>query len=329
MNENTQGKVAVVTLALDNDTAKKIAMLIAGKVPKVGGVLSGMIGMFWPTDEVSLWDQIKDQVEALVSQKLSEYNLKVLAETLQGLRNEVRNYKVLTDEGQKRTAMQSAVGDMEMCLPRFLSGDPASNFSCFWGLALLHLSVRRELYDLMRDEANLKLLESTAITYCAYGRAALSRIYNQRLEQLKVAATSENYPGKVSDWVIDVSLDDTKTGTNMFHFARVYKKRDWDVNVLNERTSYCNTEITNKWNAFLPPLQTQLLNWAYEAITILEKDFPYTPEQGLKEIKETMEPKSFEIFERDYYPTGSIYHDPKTTHKIETIVTPVVKLNPF
>lgn len=68
MNENVPGRVAVAKLALDNDTAKKIAMLIAGKIPKAGGVLSGMIGMFWPTDEVSLWDQIKDQVEALVSQ---------------------------------------------------------------------------------------------------------------------------------------------------------------------------------------------------------------------------------------------------------------------
>ncbi|MGK4567551.1 hypothetical protein [Flavobacterium sp. 3HN19-14] len=38
----------LAALPIDNNTAKKIAQMVAGKIPEVGGIVSALIGVFWP-----------------------------------------------------------------------------------------------------------------------------------------------------------------------------------------------------------------------------------------------------------------------------------------
>src|ERR1700743_2955500 len=92
---------------IDNNTARSIAIAVASKLPKVGGVLSFLMGQFWPTDEVSIWDQIKEQVEAMIDQKIAANNLAKLRKDLKGVQINLKNYQKLTDKTQKQTALQS------------------------------------------------------------------------------------------------------------------------------------------------------------------------------------------------------------------------------
>ena len=43
-----------------------------GYAPVVGGILSGLVGIFWPSSGVDIWAEIKEKVEALINQKISE-----------------------------------------------------------------------------------------------------------------------------------------------------------------------------------------------------------------------------------------------------------------
>ncbi|MFC0181770.1 delta endotoxin, N-terminal domain [Pseudarcicella hirudinis] len=331
MNEKTEIQAIIVSkIELDNNTAKKIAEFVAGKVPTVGGVLSQLISMFWPNTEVSLWDQIKEQVEALISQKIAEYNLKQLELTLQGIHNDLDTYLIQTDPKQKLIQIQAIDVIIQNHLPRFVSGEPSSAFSTFWAFALLHLSVRKEIYFLLQDEANLKLLKSSVMVYCTYARVALSRSYNDYLDAVAIEAISENEAGKVSNWQISVSMTDTKAGKNLFSFNKQYRRKEWDENVLNERTVFCNNEISGKWDNLLADLKSQMSDWAFNAILELEQTFPFKPEDGLKELKKFMEKGDAKLFDSNYCTSQSIFYTPVAGKSAKpSRVKPVVKLNPF
>ena len=139
---------------LDNDMAKKIAQMVAGKIPDVGGVVAFLIGMFWPTTEVSLWDQIKEQVEKMIDQKIAAYNLQQLKGDLISIRKNISDYNQLTETSSKITKIIAIDAIITDKITKFVHGQPESAFSTFWGLALLHLTVRRELYNLQKNESN-------------------------------------------------------------------------------------------------------------------------------------------------------------------------------
>lgn len=42
------------------------------EIPVVGGILAGIVSAFWPESQVDVWAEIKQQVEALIDQKISE-----------------------------------------------------------------------------------------------------------------------------------------------------------------------------------------------------------------------------------------------------------------
>ena len=313
---------------IDNDMAKKLAMMIANKIPYAGGIISGLIGTFWPTTEVSLWDQIKEQVEKMVDQKIAANNLLRLKSQLQGIKNNMRDYNTLTDPGQKLRAIQSIDTVIQSIVPGFTQGPPESAFSVFWGIALLHLSVRRELYDLNRDEANRKLLRNSVMLYCTYARLSLSRAYNNRMNSVSVPYESTNEPGKNSNWIIYVDMNDQ--GRNLFHFSNRYVGNKWNTGVLDERTTYCNTEIASQWTKLQSELQTEMKHWAFDAILLLEAEYSFTPTEGLAEVKASLDSDQVKIFEEEYYPNASLFNEPVTSRPItRTKGTPTVQLNPW
>jgi hypothetical protein len=318
---------------LDNDTAKKIALMVSGKIPYIGGALSEFIDIFWPTTEVSLWDQIKDQVETMVNQKISEYNLKQLELTLQGVRLSVSTYPTITDPRQKLSALVAIEKNIETVLPKFLSGEPASNFSCFWGIALLHMTIRRELCDIVKnsnDHANEQLLKKYATLYCSYARTCLSRIYNDRISQIEVLASSDNEPGKHSNWRIDVTMTDKKTGAMLYEFHKHYRGKEWNNKVLDDQTIASNNEISKKWDELVSLIQKDISDWGFDAVKLLEKEYPFTHATGLAGLKTAMTLDDYKTYEDKYYPSSSIYNDPETTKpKQQTATKPVVQLNPF
>jgi len=299
---------------IDNDTAKKIAQMIAGKIPEVGGIVSALIGIFWPNTEVSLWDQIKEQVEKMVDQKIAENNLQQLKDTLLGIHNAVSDYNELTDTVQRLQSLQAIDTIITSKVPSFVHGKPESAFSTFWGLALLHLTIRREIYNLRQDEANKKLLKNSVMVYCTFARVAFSRIYNDRINTVTLSATCENEPGKVSNLHIDVELRHSGGGLVSFH--KLYRRGEWNDALINERTNYFNIELPKAWDNMVNGTKSDLNNWAFDAILLLEKEFPHTTQDGLKEIQKVLSDTEYKTFEQEYYPNESIYNSPVTSRTI-------------
>ncbi|MDR3679445.1 MAG: insecticidal delta-endotoxin Cry8Ea1 family protein [Flavipsychrobacter sp.] len=327
LNAPPPSAALLAQFTIDNDTAKKIAMAIASKIPYAGGVLSFLMGSFWPTDEVSIWDQIKDQVAALVDQKIAENNLAKLRKDLKGIQINLKNYQKLTDKAQKQSALQSINTTIEAMIPSFLSGDISSGFSCFWGIALLHLAVRKELWELYQDKANEDLLRESTILYSKFGRVALSNIYNGLLDKVIINSSSMNEPGKVSNWRIDVSVIDN--GASIFEYHKHFRTNQWNKQTLIDCTVECNNGIAPKWAAIETRTKKDMADWAYDAIVELEKAYTFTETAALALVRDAMEDTDYVTFAKKYYPSTSIYNNPTTTEPKKNTRDPKVQLNPF
>lgn len=75
-----------------NEAAKKIVASVLGKVPYVGFALGGLVTLLWPSNEKDIWAAIKDKVEALINQKISQEVWRQTEDALAGLRNVLDDY---------------------------------------------------------------------------------------------------------------------------------------------------------------------------------------------------------------------------------------------
>lgn len=75
-----------------NDDAKIVVTTALGMVPEAGEILSGLVDIFWPSDKPNIWDQVKEQVEALMNQKIDALVYQQVTEDLQGLNNSLTLY---------------------------------------------------------------------------------------------------------------------------------------------------------------------------------------------------------------------------------------------
>ena len=75
-----------------NNDAKTVVTFGLGEIPVVGGILSGLVGTFWPTPEDTPWAQVKDQVAALVNQKFDTDTYNKASGKLDDLRANMQDY---------------------------------------------------------------------------------------------------------------------------------------------------------------------------------------------------------------------------------------------
>jgi hypothetical protein len=80
-----------------NDEAKTTVVAALNLIPEVGGILSGLVSIFWGGTDV--WSQVKDQVEALINQKLDEGEVSTAQGQLNGLNNVLTTYKQEIKDG--------------------------------------------------------------------------------------------------------------------------------------------------------------------------------------------------------------------------------------
>lgn len=301
-----------------NAVAKTIAQAVAGKVPYVGGLLSGLIGAFWPTDQPSVWDQVKAQVETLVAQDIAQNNLDQLQLTLQGLKDDLADYLALTDPAEKQDKLVSIDTTIVAAVPTFLSGDPARGFSCFWGMALLHISVRHDLCQLFGDGGgNQALYEQAVMAYCSFADVALGCIYNDRMGQVSVSCVSDNVEGKASQWRIAVGMTDGADGDTLYSYDRFYRT-GWDNDVLNRDTEQCNQGLRNAWDTLSGTVQSNLDNVANDALQTMQAAMPRQSGQGLQLLQAMMDASEYNTYSTQYVPYAGNRKQ-----------APIVQLNPF
>lgn len=76
-----------------SNTAMNLIASTLGMVPEVGSLLSGLVYILWPSDQENVWDEIKDQVQALVQQDLTQVVENLETQTLQGLKGSIQDYQ--------------------------------------------------------------------------------------------------------------------------------------------------------------------------------------------------------------------------------------------
>ena len=76
-----------------SNTAMNVIASALGMVPEVGSLLSGLVYILWPSDQEDVWDQIKDQVQQLVQQDLTQLVENLEAQTLNGLKGSIQDYQ--------------------------------------------------------------------------------------------------------------------------------------------------------------------------------------------------------------------------------------------
>ena len=69
-----------------NNAAETVIQIGLGEVPVAGGILSGLVGIFWPSSEEDVWGSIKDRVSTMIDTKMASYAYTEIDAKLAGLK---------------------------------------------------------------------------------------------------------------------------------------------------------------------------------------------------------------------------------------------------
>lgn len=133
-----------------NDVARTIVLFGLGKIPEVGGLISGLVAVFWPATGVDIWGEIKDQVQALIGQDIDASVYQQVQDDLQGLNNVLADYTqaLQGSQGDKTYISEKynvALGAFEAAQPHFMSqGYEVRLLPLMAPMANMHLSLLRD-----------------------------------------------------------------------------------------------------------------------------------------------------------------------------------------
>ncbi len=107
-----------------NNTARTIVYSLIGNVPVAGTPLKLLTQALWPEAEEDVWATLKDDVEALIDEKLDDTIYSQLEATLTGLKNNLDSYLDSIDSSAENPDFISqkynvAIGNFEENLPQF------------------------------------------------------------------------------------------------------------------------------------------------------------------------------------------------------------------
>ena len=116
-------------------------------VPDVGGFVSALIDIVWPSLGESPWDQVRAQVEALMNQKLADDDYSRVTGNLGGLRNVITDYKTQAGLNVDVKAFWiAAYTDFDQYQPNFQqAGNEVLLLPLFAQFANMYLALLRDM----------------------------------------------------------------------------------------------------------------------------------------------------------------------------------------
>ena len=131
-----------------SNTAMNLIASTLGLIPEVGSLLSGLVYILWPSDQEDVWDEIKDQVQALVQQDLTQLVENLEAQTLQGLKASIQDYQDAITSNDPSNISQnwtSAKVDFAQQMPQFqVQGYEVALLPYYAQAVNLHLALLRD-----------------------------------------------------------------------------------------------------------------------------------------------------------------------------------------
>lgn len=129
-----------------NDDAKTIVSTALGLIPEGGEILSGLVDIFWPSSGGDVWDQVKGQVDELITKELGNYDYNLVKGNLQGLKNVADDYTyAINHNGDIQKYWNTLYTDFALYEPNFQQdGFEVRLLPLFAQFANMYLSLLRD-----------------------------------------------------------------------------------------------------------------------------------------------------------------------------------------
>jgi hypothetical protein len=175
-----------------NNLGRTILMSGLGKIPEVGGLISGITGVLWPATKEDVWSDIKANVEALINEKLDDVHYGNVYDSLNGLKLDMDNYleSAMNPLSERTGNLFDAVQTTFLHnLPSFQSsGYELLLLPLFTQFANLHLSLMRDgiLYGLKWgwSDSDLDNLKDDIKSYIKSYTDYCNNTYNNALQHI-------------------------------------------------------------------------------------------------------------------------------------------------
>jgi hypothetical protein len=187
-----------------------------GKVPEIGELLSGLVGLFWSEEEnaKAAWDAIEKYAVALVNKSINEQALKELNGRLQGYKNAVRLYSD-DDYGspEKGPLLDALVTSMTVDYAAFTDRanlrKTFANFTVYGTLYLTAMAERAFYYEHVfgkpdkQHALHLKQFQESLKLFTATAQSMFDELYEWRFAQLTISESrSDQVTYYQSTWAL-------------------------------------------------------------------------------------------------------------------------------
>jgi hypothetical protein len=181
-----------------NNLERTIVINGFGKIPEVGGLISGITGVLWPATKEDVWKDIKANVEALINEKLDDALYNNVCDILSGLKLDMDYYLESATDNESKITGEKFVSVQSVFLahlPLFKSsGHEFLLLPLFTQFANLHLSLMRDgvLFGLKWgwSDSDVNHLKKDLKSYIKSYTDYCNTIYNNALQNI-----IDNTPG--------------------------------------------------------------------------------------------------------------------------------------
>lgn len=104
------------------NSLKDFVVIGLGEVPVIGWLLEGLAEILWPESSADVWNEIKDDVEALINQELEQFTYGQVMEDLQGVQNLLQQY--INDKTNSPDDQQIIYSDLEALINQCITIQP-------------------------------------------------------------------------------------------------------------------------------------------------------------------------------------------------------------
>lgn len=274
-----------------NNAARIIVSTCLGKIPEVGFVLSAMVNIFWPSSHKDVWSEIKERVEELINEKISNLVYQQVQDDLTGLKNNLDEYLWAAAHSQLPTYISEkynvVLGDFLQQLPNFQSkGYEVLLLPLFAQFANLHLSLLRDgvLYGAgwgwteSIQQHNRQQIRETIRLYEDYAE----KTYSNGLEDTKKKAPSNKHFTEPLNTINKYVRNMTLTVLDFKRMWQYFDPVDYPtpVKIYLDREIYSDAvgtaDNSGPINLPTPPVQpiSKIVVWAWDRIDACQLDYP-------------------------------------------------------
>ena len=172
------------------------------QIPYLGGILSSLVGFFWPSNKADVWGEIRKNVEVMIDQKINDAVYSLLKSKLEGISNTLKLYLSAVATGDNINLRMQFIATNTL-MTATASEFKNSNFQWEIGplfaiFSQLHTALLRDCVLHGKDwgwssatyETYVKFAGETIAAYIAY----LGGVVKREEESLKLAAPAT--PGR-------------------------------------------------------------------------------------------------------------------------------------